>query len=228
MNKDCLNVCIGINEAGEKVECNLRHAGHVLIGGAVGTGKTVLGKEILAQLLEKNTPADMQIVLCDLEQAGAYDGVADEKYLWTDVATDTESAFSALTRLMHEVRRRIAMMGDERALHKYNEGVKEPLPYIVAVVDAGDALVSDVVRRDVLLLQLMPMAARAGVHVIMTTKENPGGIARANIPSRIALHTIGEKESQYILDEGGAEKLKSGEMLYIYAGDETPQMVKRA
>ena len=63
-----LEVCLGVTQNGGKKFQNLEVAPHVLIAGATGAGKSIGMLNLIAQLLGRNSPETLRVLLCDLKR----------------------------------------------------------------------------------------------------------------------------------------------------------------
>lgn len=244
-NKTKLAIGLGRDISGEPIIADLARMPHLLIAGATGSGKSVCINAIVTSLLMKAKPNEVKLMLIDpkMVELSVYNGIP---HLLIPVVTDPKKASQALKKVVEEMERRYQLFSNTgtRNIEGYNEyvrsqskkkrGEKEPLPYIVVIVDELADLMM-VAPRDVeeAITRLAQMARAAGIHLIIAT-QRPSvdvitGVIKANIPSRIAFSVSSQVDSRTILDMSGAEKLLGqGDMLFLPAGHSKPIRIQGA
>jgi S-DNA-T family DNA segregation ATPase FtsK/SpoIIIE len=111
---------------------------------------------------------------------------------------------------------------------------REPLPYVVIIVDELADLMMTVQAEVEKPLAILAQKARAtGVHLILAT-QRPSvnvitGLIKANFPSRVAFRVAAKVDSRTVLDQNGAEALLgNGDMLFLPPGRSEPIRVQGA
>ncbi|MRG29049.1 FtsK/SpoIIIE family DNA translocase [Laceyella tengchongensis] len=241
-NQSKLSIALGRDIYGEPKVDSLAKMPHLLIAGATGSGKSVCINGIVVSLLYKARPDEVKLLMIDpkMVELNVYNGIP---HLLVPVVTEPRKAAVALKKVVAEMEKRyelFAKMG-ARDIERYNQMVterkedgKEPLPYIVVIVDELADLMM-VAPSDVedAICRLAQMARAAGIHLIIAT-QRPSvdvitGVIKANIPSRIAFAVSSQADSRTILDMGGAEKLLGrGDMLYLPTGASKPIRIQGA
>ena len=229
-SKDKLLLPLGEYVDGSFMVEDLGRMPHILIGGATGTGKSVLVNSFLVGAMMKYTPEEVRFILFDPKtvEYTAYKG--SPFLLFDHIVTDVKMAKATLRWLIEEMenRYRLFMEAGVRNLKDYNSAVKgKRLPKIVLVIDElADLIIFDRPYIEQCLMQIAQKSRAAGIHMIIATQRPSGdvitGVVKSNIPSRISLKVYAQIDSRLILDEGGAEDLTTnGDFLY-----KTPPMTK--
>ena len=236
MARSPLSVALGKDIAGKPVVAQLDQMPHLLVAGATGSGKSVLINVLIASLLFRATPEQVQLLLIDpkVVELSGFNGIP---HLVTPVVTDPKKASQALRWAVREMERRYQMFAERgvRDIARYNSQRQEEdplLPYTVVVIDElADLMMVAPVEVEESINRLAQMARAAGIHLVVAT-QRPSvdvitGTIKANIPSRIAFAVSSQVDSRTILDGSGAEKLLGrGDMLYSPVGAAKPQRVQ--
>ncbi len=218
-----LSLALGKDVAGKAWVMDLAKMPHLLIAGSTGSGKSVAINALIISLIYQNSPDDLKFVLVDPKKV-ELTNYNDMPYLLTPVITDVKKTINALKWTIGEMERRYVLLSQrgKRNIAAYNEAnKKEPLPYIVFIIDELADLMS-VAAGDVegAIVRLAQMARAVGIHLVLAT-QRPSvnvltGLIKANVPSRIAFSVPSQIDSRTILDIAGAEKLLGrGDMLFI-------------
>ncbi len=215
-------LALGKDIAGQPIFTDLRRMPHLLIAGATGSGKTVCINTLIASILFKATPLEVQFVMIDPKRVELtiYDGIP---HLIQEVVTDPKQAAKVLIDVLAIMDERYTFFKEARVrnLEEYNRARPDtPLPYIVVLIDElADLMMLAAAAVETSISRLTALARAAGIHLIVAT-QRPSvdvitGIIKANIPSRIAFAVSSMPDSRTILDTGGAEKLLGrGDMLF--------------
>lgn len=231
VEKEKLEIPVGVNVYGKAQKISLNKAPHLLIGGTTGSGKSVFMNVVIKTLTEAMTPEHLQVLLIDPKQTEFMD-YENLPHLIDRVITETEDAEASLRWLVEEMQSRYTTLKTARVktIDDYNSSVNKTMPYIVVVIDElADLMLNRVKNEDGELLsvsiensivRLAQKARAVGIHLVVAT-QRPSvdvitGLIKANIPTRVSFMVSTKIDSQVILDEVGAEKLiGSGDLLYM-------------
>jgi DNA segregation ATPase FtsK/SpoIIIE, S-DNA-T family len=231
-----LSLGLGRDVAGKVMAADLKKMPHLLIAGATGSGKSVCMNAILVNLLYKNSPNDLRLLLIDPKRVEfvEYNGIA---HLLTNVVTETDKTISSLRWAVAEMERRYQVLAsnNRRNIDAFNDNPPEgldKLPYIVVVIDElADLMTQAANEVESSIVRIAQMARAVGMHLIVAT-QRPSvdvitGLIKANIPARIAFAVPSMADSRTILDQGGAEKLLGkGDMLFLSSDQPQPRRVQ--
>lgn len=207
---------------------------HVLIASATGQGKTTVIHTLIASLLCKKNPKDLQLVLIDPKKCEfyCYESIATSYLFSKQVLTETDDiidTLGSLYRLMDE-RYDLLKIAGVHNIQEYNEliekgvldtGVHEHMPYIVVVIDEfGDLIITAGKEPEYSIVRIAELARAVGIHMIIATQRPTANIItgsiKANFPCRIALRVATKIDSRTILDKCGANNLVGhGDMLFL-------------
>jgi len=231
-----LALALGRDVAGHVVVADLKKMPHLLIAGATGSGKSVCMNSVLINLLYRNTPQDLRMLLVDPKRVEfvEYNGIP---HLLTSVITETDKTISALRWAVAEMDRRYQSLAshNRRNIEAFNEAVpagEQKLPYIIVVVDElADLMTQASNEVEASIVRLAQMARAVGIHLIVAT-QRPSvdvitGLIKANITSRVAFAVASNADSRTILDQAGADKLLGrGDMLFISSDRPQPRRIQ--
>lgn len=178
---------------------DLAEAQHLLIAGAIGTGKSIAIYDIMLSLLFKMAPSELQFVLMDPKCAEltnfaplakwflASIGEANDE---SDIVTDCGAAIKTLNSLVREQENRYALLMDAgaRGIKEYNEKfnaglldvnkeIKEGLhhhylPYIVTIIEEyGDFMIQGGKKIETPIARVSQLGRGVGLHMIITTQR---------------------------------------------------------
>ncbi len=254
--KGRLPLALGKDITGAPRVADLATMPHLLVAGATGTGKTVCVKALLASLLFRHTPEELQLVLIDPKMV-EFMIFNDIPHLITPVVVEPKKAAAALNWLIHEMEERYQLFANLncRNIDVYNESVENgeievegeqqdgssgsvtvirKLPYIVCIIDElADLMMQARAEVEDAIGRLAQKARAVGIHLIIAT-QRPSvdvltGVIKANFPSRLSFQVSSRVDSRCILDEIGAERLIGlGDMLYLPAGHSKPIRIQGA
>ncbi|MBP3402063.1 MAG: DJ-1/PfpI family protein [Clostridia bacterium] len=220
-------VCLGRDSAGSPIIADIAKMPHLLIGGAVSSGKTCLINSIITSILYKANPNDVKLVIVDPKDSEfpVYNGIP---HLITPVISDPKRAIGALMWAHDEMERRYSLLSKlgARNVDAYNQKISEDsslgqhMPKIVFIIDElADLILASKNPAESYVMRIAQKARAAGIYLIISTcRTTPNvitGVIKANIPSIACFKVVSSSESQTMLDYRGAEKLLGkGDALY--------------
>ncbi len=230
-----LPLAIGKTISGKPFVVDLSVMPHLLIAGSTGSGKSVCLNCIITSLLYKLSPERLRFVLVDpkMLELTVYN---DLPHLEKPVVTEMKYAEKVLGEAVVEMEDRYHRLtkAGVRNIKDYNEVSREPLPYVVIIVDElADLMMIGSARIETLVTRLAQMARAVGIHLILAT-QRPSvdvitGLIKANFSTRIAFQVATKVDSRTILDLNGAEKLLgNGDMLFMNPAYPEPKRVHGA
>ena len=155
-------------------------------------------------------------------------------HLVLPVITEVDEVSPMLRGLIREMTRRYKAMAEigTRNISGYNAKAKEPMPYLVLIVDElADLMLVGGFEIEQSLVRLAQLGRAAGIHLVLAT-QRPSvkvvtGLLKANIPTRVAFAVASQVDARVILDSVGAEKLLGkGDMLLLNNDAPKPRRVQ--
>ena len=236
-----LSIALGKDITGNSVLADLMKMPHLLIAGSTGSGKSVCINALIASILFKATPKEVNFVMIDpkIVELSMFNGIP---HLLAPVVTEPKKASQALKNMLKEMGRRYELFAHEsvRDIRSYNDKKRlqneegENLPYIVVIIDElADLMMVAAADVEDSIARLAQMSRAAGIHLVIAT-QRPSvdvitGVIKANITSRVAFAVSSQADSRTILDIGGADKLLGrGDMLFHPLGVSKPFRVQGA
>jgi len=196
-----LSIALGKNAQGEELVVDLGAMPHLMIAGTTGAGKSVCINTIIASLLMRNRPDQVQLVMIDPKkiELSAYAELRRHHLLYLEslnevIATEPKNAVALLQSVVLEMERRYDHLAETgaRNLKEFNKIVQnraeeveangkasesgdeqlKPLPHIVVIIDELADLMM-VAARDVEepIARLAQMARAVGIHLIVATQR---------------------------------------------------------
>lgn len=224
--KSPLKLALGKGISGQPVVADLALMPHLLIAGATGSGKSVCINSIVTCLVMQHPPERLRLLLMDPKRVELvhFNGLP---HLLGPVVVEVDQAIAALTWLVRAMEERYNDFAHMRArnLEEYNAKApsrgKEPLPYIILIIDElADIMIAAGDEAEMKLTRLAQLSRATGIHLILAT-QRPSvdvitGLIKANFPARISFAVTSQVDSRVILDMAGAERLLGrGDMLFL-------------
>ncbi len=251
-----LTLAFGKTIAGEPFVTKLDDMPHLLIAGATGSGKSVCLNSIIASILYKAHPTQVQMVMIDPKrlELSIYNNLRHHHLTYREdlneeVVTNSANAISVLKSVETIMERRYEILARAgvRNIRDYNWRLKngqlknleqeapyEPLEYLLVIIDElADLMLTAAREVEEPIARLTQMSRAVGIHLIVAT-QRPSvdvitGVIKANFPARMAFQVASKTDSRTILDLNGAEKLLGmGDMLFILPGSPEPVRIHGA
>ncbi|MYC29703.1 MAG: hypothetical protein F4X65_06390 [Chloroflexi bacterium] len=231
--KGGLPIALGADAGGDSVALDLAGLPHMMIAGATGSGKSVCINSIVASMMLTMPPDQLRMLMVDPKQVELtpFNGIP---HLVLPVITDVDDVSPMLRGLIREMTRRYKAMADmgARNISGYNSKAKDPMPFLVLIVDElADLMLVGGFEIEQSLVRLAQLGRAAGIHLVLAT-QRPSvkvvtGLLKANIPTRVAFAVASQVDARVILDSVGAEKLLGkGDMLLVSNDTPKPRRVQ--
>jgi S-DNA-T family DNA segregation ATPase FtsK/SpoIIIE len=246
-----LTLSLGVDIQGRPVVADLAAMPHLLIAGAVGSGKSVLLGTIIMSMLYKASPDQVRLLMIDPKMV-EFTPYRDIPHLIYPVLTEAAQAVLALKWAAGEMETRYGLLAEKEVLDidAYNEKVRaerekgrllddgnapRELPRLVIVIEElADLMMVAPQEAEVHIIGLAQRARAAGIHLILATQRSSDvnvitGAIKRNMPNRISLRLPTQIDSRIILDQRGAEKLLGrGDMLFMASSESELQRLHGA
>jgi S-DNA-T family DNA segregation ATPase FtsK/SpoIIIE len=220
-----LTVWLGKDIAGKAIGTDIAKQPHVLIAGTTGSGKSGCVNAMLASILFRASPREVNLVLIDPKhvELNHYESIP---HLITPVVTNPRLASNVLANLIKEMEQRYSVMSmaRTRSLDELNrvreERGERPFPYILCVIDElADLMMVAPGEVEDSIIRLAQKSRAVGIHLLLATQRPSAdiitGMIKANVPTRIAFAVSSQTDSRVVLDQNGAESLLGqGDMLF--------------
>jgi S-DNA-T family DNA segregation ATPase FtsK/SpoIIIE len=189
---------------------------HTLVAGSTGSGKSEWLKALVASMLLRSTPQNVQIALID-PKILTFAGVEGSPYLWRPVATTLAEAMAILRDAVAEMDARYQMLAREGFVNlgERIKARKADLPFLVLVFDEFADLIlagrDDKKDFESLVARIAGKGRAAGIHLVLATQRPDRavvtGLIKSNLPLKVCLKVANAVNAQIVLDEPGAESL---------------------
>lgn len=196
------------------LKLDLKENPHSYIVGTTGSGKSVMTKVILTNLISMYGANELELYLCDLKRVelNLFRNVNQcKKFVYT-----VEDTTEVIADLLEETNKRydLFMEHEVTSIFEYNKlpNIKK-LKYQVLYLEEIVMLLEDKKKNAMKLLkQLIAISRASGCYVFLTTQRPSNDIidnvVKANINNRIVLKCEDSKNSLVAMDKEGAENLK--------------------
>jgi hypothetical protein len=198
---------------------------HLLIAGTTGSGKSEFMKALLASLASELGPDQLRFVLIDPKQV-TFNFQGESPYLLDPIAHDIPEALPLIRKCFNEMERRYGLLKERQKENVSELSGQDALPRIVLLFDEFADLMLDKDSKkelETLLKRIGAKARAAGIHLVLGTQRTEASVVtpllRSNLPGRISLKVMSEKDSKLILDApDAAHLLGKGDLLWWHRG----------
>lgn len=229
-----LRAVMGVTPQGENqfFELGVGHAYdafHALIGGATGSGKSVLLSEIICSLAERYSPNELRMLLLDYKEGTEFAPFMKLPHVYAlSVGANAEFGLEVLKEVQKEIGRRGALFKEVNAknLAEYRKLTGETMCRYVLVADEFQVLLGDKKYGEEAKSVLNDLVRRGrsfGFHAILATQTLRDGCldgeAKNQFGCRIAMR-MAESETDYFLGSSNtvpATFNRKGQALVNYA-----------
>jgi len=214
LRKQDFELVLGVSLLGQEI-VDLNVIPHMLIGGATGSGKTVLMKLLLAQCLLKGA----KVYICDFK------GGVDFPLIWhkkCNLITAEKDLLEVLTSMAEELERRKLILREVGCanISEYNQRAISPLPRVVIAFDelaeVLDRTGLDKNQKEVVasienrIAKIARLGRFAGIHLLIGLQRPDANILNGQIKNNVNCRVCGRADSvlsQIILDTTDAATL---------------------
>jgi len=226
---------LGRDISGKPICLDLAKAPHLLIAGATGSGKSVCMNTIIASILYRFTPDELNLILVD-PKVVEFKNYETLPHLVTPVVNEPQKVTMALHWAVKEMEHRYKVLAqcntknleafnnrppsDTLELDERDEPIPAKMPFLVIIIDElADIMMTAKGDVETCLARIAQLGRACGIHAIVAT-QRPSvnvitGVIKANFPTRIAFKVTSVTDSRTILDKKGADQLLGqGDMLF--------------
>ncbi|CAH1855358.1 type VII secretion protein EssC [Convivina praedatoris] len=183
---------------------DIQRAGHTIILGSVGTGKSTFLQTLIMTLAQQNNPRLLQFNLFDFSHNGLY--IFNSLPHVRDVCSleNSEKCLKFMRYLCQELNRRQTLLQQHQATNwqQYCQQVKEPEVIQVIVFDGYDNLHGAGFEQEFEqgLVQLLKAGSRLGMYLLLTgLRENSLRLALSSLVSNKLIYYLNDEHSVYHL-----------------------------
>lgn len=205
-NESDTSIIIGKDENDNLEVKDLKELNNILIAGTTGSGKSIFLHAVLTELLVRNTPGKLKVVIFDPKCAEFSKYNKDPHLLFPVIKNNKDVIVNALNSLLMIVNERL-------------ENKRKKYPEIVVLVDEYCELFNIDEKVNDLVIEILKHGSEVGVHFILAlqnpTKEIVDEHLRDLIHCRIALLVSSKEDSELLIGNEDAVNLKgNGDMLF--------------
>ena len=207
---------LGIGYKAEGVEeVDLNRTAHILIGGATGSGKTVLLRTILVMLIHRGC----DVIICDFKG-----GIDFPEKVWNEarLITTYDDLITNLEQVIYELedRKRAFLLCGAKNIEEYNRRSDTgSIPHIAVATDEVAEMLDRTGRKDdkakidriTEMLSTIARLGRAyGIHLILATQRPDANVIPGQIKNNMTYRACGHADkvlSQIVIDSTDAAEI---------------------
>lgn len=226
---------VGTTPDGRTITGNFATTPHILVGGTIGTGKSGFLHFMVCSLLTGRTPNEIRFVLFDpkIVEFPQYDGLP---HLFCSIVHDARHCVSSLRKLERKMERRLETYAcnDCADMDEWNSSRTRGRHAAIVVVfdDVSDFMLQCRADVEPILLRLMELGAKAGIHLVLSTTRFgsvnvyteemlirfPGRMAFRAFTGEDSMRLIGSPDAAALEDIGDAIwREPSGDLVRVKA-----------
>lgn len=226
-------IAVGFDDKGDIKMHDFKADGNIIMAGMTGSGKSIVINQMILSGMMQYDPEDLKFVLYD-PKCMEFKPYENTSYLYSHVMYDDvelEKVLSKIKSELHKRQRDLKKLG-YRDIDKYNAYAKtnalEQYNHLIIVIDEFSVLGIQNGSVINLIKEMAKIGTAFGIHFIVSTQTPRANFITEDLKqffsSRVALKLNTELESDIVLGEKGAEKLKNhGSILYK---DKNGDMIK--
>lgn len=205
-NKFC-PILLGSDIYGNKICPDLSDFPNLLIGGATGSGKSVVLHNIIISLIKNNA----EIYLADpkMVEFSAYEESENIK----KIIYSAEEAEALIQSAKEEMNKRFLMLKKDKSrnVKEYNlKNDNKMKPYVLVIDEWADLILEDK-KIEKPLCQIAQKGRAAGICIVLATQRPSSkvisGLIKANFLGRVCMRVSNSTNSRIILDSSGGERI---------------------
>ena len=209
------------------------HGPNALVAGTVGSGKSELLQSLVASLAVHFHPHEVAFVLLDFKPPGMAEALKSLPHVVNAIdLNDLDLVPRALKSLEAELKRRGQLFTKVGVGHiddymeryrKHDKQAKEPLPYLVLIVDEFRRLRDKLPETLKRFVEVATIGRAFGFRMILATQK-PAGVVSQQIDSntelRLCLRVAKAEDSQEMIKRADAAFLTGAGRVYMRVGED--------
>ena len=176
---------------------DFEEAPHIMVAGTSGYGKSTTMRNIIWQLIAKNSPDSLQVVAIDFKRGAECAPLENVPHLIKPIAVDLNSALDLLNYVKSEMDFRWDFIKSKKV--EKVQKLKEKIPFLLLIIDEGRGLEGNMQ----LVSDIASAGRAAGIHILFGTQyptdELLGNQFTANVPIRICHYFQKPKATETVL-----------------------------